>query len=141
MSDVTPLSDLPPLNRRGSSRHKVTKRHLLPKEEASVKVFAEDELFKAWAVISKFLSEAFKLAGSREGTSRNDAVVHYLREDALAFWDDKGGFPRTRAEWDAKVAAYAERVKAMMQRESEKRGGNGAAPQLTIADIAEVPKK
>lgn len=140
MSESTHYSDLtPPLNRKGKARSPVSKRHLLPKHEASRNLFAEPELFEAWTVISKFHSDAFKMAGEREGVSRNDMMIHYLREDALAYWDDKGGFPRTKAEWDEKVAKFAERVADMKRQASEKRAGSAKEP--AIADISEAPKK
>jgi hypothetical protein len=140
MSDATLLSDLtPPLKRRGSQRHKVTKRPLLPKDEASRNVFAEPELFEAWTIISKFHSEAFKEAGVREGVSRNDMMVHYLRESAVEYWLDKGGFPADAADWKAKVLAYAKRVAEMKKAAAEKR--DEASDRPNIADMVAVPKK
>lgn len=140
MSEATPLNDLtPPLARGGRVKAPVSKRPLLPKHEAERKLFAEPELFEAWTVIAKFHSDAFKMAGEREGVSRNDMMVHYLREDALAYWEDKGGFPADSGDWAKKVAKFAERIADLKRRAAEQRAA--ASPGPTIAEISEAPKK
>ncbi len=86
---------------------------LLPKtQKEERRVFLELALWEDLTDTAEFHTETFKEMGADEKVSRNDLIESFLRWALKAFWDDKGGRPKTAAERKKKVAAFAEWLKA-----------------------------
>lgn len=102
----------------------MAKRPLLPKPSVSRQVFLDPLLWDAHAIISRFHSDVWKELGSPTGISRNDQIAHFLFEDAVEYWRDKGGFPSDPKDWEKKVREAAMKLKKDIEaRQAERARG------------------
>lgn len=66
-----------------------------------------DELDEA----TEFHSRVFEALGSGQKVSRNDVIEAFLRWALDAYWDDKGGRPKSEKERRDKAVRHAEALK------------------------------
>lgn len=89
---------------------------LLPKEKPdrpARQVFLAPEMWRELSEAADFHTLVFKKMGVEETVSRNDLIESFLTWALDAYWDDKGGKPKTEAERSTRVAASAEKLKKL----------------------------
>lgn len=80
-------------------------------------LFLPKELWQELSYAAEFATTAFKLTGQPETVSRNDFIEDSLLWALAAYWQDKGGKPATKAEFEQRAKAYAEKLKAREAKE------------------------
>jgi hypothetical protein len=78
------------------------------------RVFLEPERWKDLSEIAEFHTDTFKEMKVAETASRNDMIEAFLEWAAAAYWEDKGGKPKTEADRAAKVKKFAEKLRKQM---------------------------
>lgn len=82
---------------------------LLPKKATvSRQVFLPEKMWEELKEAARFHGDAFKHLGSTEGVSRNDLIDAFLQWALDAYWDDKGGRPTSKEDWDKKAERHAQ---------------------------------
>lgn len=85
------------------------------------KVFLLDELWERLSETAKFHTDTYESMGEREVVSRNDWIETELEWAEESFWKPLGGRPTSPADRKAKLALYAEMLRADAKAKSAKK--------------------
>lgn len=80
-------------------------------------LFLPKELWKELSYAAEFATTAFKKTGKPESVSRNDFIEDSLLWALAAYWEDKGGRPENKVQFEQRATAYAEKLKAREAKE------------------------
>ncbi len=84
---------------------------LLPQDNRDPRqVFLASEMWEELTEAAKFHTLVFEKMGADEKVSRNDLIDSFLKWALEAYWDDKGGKPKTDAERTARAVAAADKL-------------------------------
>lgn len=79
----------------------------LPVQRDEKRVFLEPERWADLEDVASFTNEAYEELKIKGALSRNDIVERLLGWGLEAFWDERGGRPKSVADRKKKVAEYA----------------------------------
>ena len=79
----------------------------LPTQRDEKRVFLEPEKWVELEDVADFTNEAYEELKIKGALSRNDVIERLLIWGLEAFWDERGGRPKTITERKKKVAEYA----------------------------------
>lgn len=85
---------------------------LLPKKATvSRQVFLTEQMWNELKETARFHGDVFKLLGSTEGVTRNDLIDAFLRWALDSYWEEKGGMPTSKDDWDKKVQRHSDALR------------------------------
>ena len=96
-----------------SSRRRLTVSSpvLLPKKKVlDRRVFLSADLWAELSEAAEFHQAVFSAMGADETVSRNDVVAAFLQWAVVAYWEDKGGKPTSKADAETKAKRHAEQL-------------------------------
>jgi hypothetical protein len=73
-------------------------------------VFLPEELWEELTEAARFHTEVFRQTGKPETVSRNDFIEDSLIWALAAYWLDKGGKPKSAAEFRERAETYAAKL-------------------------------
>lgn len=79
------------------------------------RVFLEADLWERLTNCSEFHQRVFDHLGVKETVSRNDIIASFLDWAEQAYWDDKGGKPTSKTDFEAKAKRHAEKKRQQMK--------------------------
>ncbi len=87
---------------------------LLPQDNRDPRqVFLSPEMWEELTEAAKFHTLVFEKMGADEKVSRNDLIDSFLKWALDAYWEDKGGKPKSDAEKVARATVAAEKLKKL----------------------------
>jgi hypothetical protein len=93
---------------------------LIPKPRVSRQVFLAREQWAGLKETAKFHAAVFKELQSNEGLTRNDLIEWFLEWAEGAYWEQIGGRPTSKEDWEAKVKKHADQLRKLQAQKLKK---------------------